>query len=205
MIKTKVRRQYFIYKIRTYMIKKLILHFYTITKHRWIVFKLSCRAGIPWRGLVHDLSKYSPTEFWEGVKYYQGNRSPIHACIKEKGYSEAKLHHIGRNKHHAAYWYDPLVRNSKPIIPYKYTVEMVCDKIAASKTYIPKDKWTKASPLEHWEQKEIRKILNPKIDSMLTEVFELIAQKGVNKVVKRSVFKKLYKKHVYETVKADEE
>lgn len=52
-------------------------HFAKITKHKWLVFKLSIKAGIPWRGLVHDLSKYSWTEFSEGVKYYQGNRSPI--------------------------------------------------------------------------------------------------------------------------------
>ena len=71
-------------------LKNIILHFNTITKHRWVVFKLSLKAGIPWRGLVHDLSKYSPTEFWEGVKYYQGYRSPILACVEEKGYSEAQ-------------------------------------------------------------------------------------------------------------------
>ena len=39
-------------------------HFNLVTRHRWVVFKLCCKAGIPWRGLVHDLSKFSPTEFW---------------------------------------------------------------------------------------------------------------------------------------------
>ena len=38
-------------------------HLKTITKHKWVVFKLSIKAGIPIRGLLHDLSKYSPTEF----------------------------------------------------------------------------------------------------------------------------------------------
>ena len=37
-------------------------HFNLVTRHRWVVFKLCCKAGIPWRGLVHDLSKFSPTE-----------------------------------------------------------------------------------------------------------------------------------------------
>ena len=59
------------------MIKNLILHLHTINKHRWLVFKLCCKAGITFRGLVHDLSKYSPTEFWESVKYFQGSYSPI--------------------------------------------------------------------------------------------------------------------------------
>ena len=36
-----------------------------------------CRyAGIFIQGLKHDLSKYTPSEFIPGVKYYQGNRSP---------------------------------------------------------------------------------------------------------------------------------
>ena len=58
-------------------IKNVVEHFCTITKHRWVVFKLCTKVGEPWRGLVHDLSKYSPTEFWEGVKYFNGHHSPI--------------------------------------------------------------------------------------------------------------------------------
>lgn len=48
----------------------IIGHTKTVLKHKWVVFKLCCKAGIPWRGLVHDLSKFSPTEFWESAKYY---------------------------------------------------------------------------------------------------------------------------------------
>ena len=33
-------------------------HLHTINKHRFLVFKLSIKAGIPLQGLVHDLSKY---------------------------------------------------------------------------------------------------------------------------------------------------
>ena len=51
-------------------LKNIIGHFMVVTKHRWVVFKLCCKVGQPWRGLVHDLSKYSPTEFWEGVCIY---------------------------------------------------------------------------------------------------------------------------------------
>ena len=62
-------------------IKNFIGHLKTITYHKIVVFKLCVKAGILYRGLVHDLSKYSPTEFWEGVKYYQeGKRSPISYC-----------------------------------------------------------------------------------------------------------------------------
>ena len=51
-------------------------HFYTITHHRNLVRKHCFKIGIYWQGLTHDLSKYSPEEFWTGAAYYQGNRSP---------------------------------------------------------------------------------------------------------------------------------
>lgn len=107
-------------------------HLNTVNKHRFLVFKLSIKAGIPLRGFLHDLSKYSPQEFFEGVKYFNDNVSPIKICKKEKGYSKAWLHHKGRNKHHFEYWYDFNTPDKTPIIPYKYTVELICDNIAAS-------------------------------------------------------------------------
>ena len=70
------------------MIKNLILHFNLVNKHRFKVFKLCVKAGIPFRGLVHDLSKYSPVEFFESAKYYNGKFSPISTCKKENGYSK---------------------------------------------------------------------------------------------------------------------
>ena len=47
-------------------------HFRTITKHRHQVIKHCFHAGILWQGLRHDLSKYTPTEFIPGAKYYEG-------------------------------------------------------------------------------------------------------------------------------------
>ena len=59
------------------IVSKAVKHLGLVNRHRWMVFKLCAKAGIPYRGLVHDLSKYSITEFWESVKYYNGSRSPI--------------------------------------------------------------------------------------------------------------------------------
>lgn len=180
------------------MIKYCILHLRTVTIHRWRVFKLCCRVGLPWRGLVHDLSKYSPTEFWEGVKYYQGNRSPILACKEDKGYSKAWLHHIGRNKHHPAYWYDAFAPVPKPIIPYKYVAEMICDIIAASMTYNSKD-WTEECVINCWNiKKEKTSLLNPKLKDVLREVFEMVAVYGIKFLSKKNI-QAIYDKHVNET------
>ena len=71
-----------------------------------MVLKHCIKAGIFWRGLLHDLSKYSPSEFLAGVKYFQGNRSPNEMERELFGYSSAWLHHKGRNRHHFEYWND---------------------------------------------------------------------------------------------------
>ena len=67
-----------------------IKHFRTITRHRHKVIAHCAKAGILWQGLRHDLSKYSPTEFIPGAKYYQGNRSPNEKERELYGYSKAE-------------------------------------------------------------------------------------------------------------------
>ena len=47
-------------------------HFKTITSHKFLVMKYCFKVGLYKQGLMHDLSKYSPTEFMVGAKYYQG-------------------------------------------------------------------------------------------------------------------------------------
>ena len=51
-------------------------HFCTITKHRHAVIRHCFKAGIGWQGLGHDLSKYSPVEFWNSSRFYQGDPAP---------------------------------------------------------------------------------------------------------------------------------
>lgn len=111
------------------------------------------KVGLIKQGLLHDLSKYSPSEFWAGAKYYQGNRSPQAREREVLGYSAAWLHHKGRNKHHFEYWMD-FVNGKRTFVkmPAIYFAEMVCDRVAACKIYL-KDKYTDASPLEYFENK----------------------------------------------------
>lgn len=79
-------------------------HLHTINTHKLEVMKNCFRVGLYKQGLLHDLSKYSFSEFIPGVKYYQdGNRSPNNAQREAEGCSTAWLHHKGRNKHHYEY------------------------------------------------------------------------------------------------------
>ena len=113
-------------------------HFQTITRHRHMVMRHCIKAGIPIQGLLHDLSKYTPTEFIPGALYYQGTRSPNEEERERIGYSSAWLHHKGRNRHHFEYWIDinPESKVYEPVqMPTRYLIEMFCDRVAASKIY----------------------------------------------------------------------
>ena len=174
--------------------KNAIKHFKLITHHKWIVFKLCCKIGEPWRGFMHDLSKYSRTEFKEGIKYYVGTHSPITEAKKDKGYSEAWLHHKGRNRHHSEYWVDDRAPDPTPIIPYKYAVEMICDKLAAGIVYEGKN-WTKEFELEYWKRERERIRINKKTKGFITEVLEQVAENGIDSTLTKKNIAELYKKH----------
>lgn len=150
-------------------LKNALKHFKLITYHKWLVFKLCCKIGEPWRGFLHDLSKYSPTEFLEGAKYYVGTHSPITEAKKDKGYSNAWLHHKGRNRHHAEYWVDDNAPDKIPIIPYPFAAEMICDKIAAGMAYEGKN-FTKEYELEYWRKEQNKVKMNEKMKEFVTEV-----------------------------------
>ena len=171
-------------KVKRMNLKNAVKHFKLITKHKWVVFKLCCMAGIPWRGLMHDLSKYFPTEFLESIKYYQGTHSPIVEAKKDKGYSEAWLHHKGRNKHHSEYWIDLDAPEKAPIMPYKYVAEMLCDKLAAGIVYEGK-KWTKEYELQYWNKEKEKILINEKVKNLVTDFLEQVSQEGIKKVLNK--------------------
>lgn len=154
-------------------------HFGTVCKHKWIVFRLMSKCGLPWEGLVHDLSKFSPAEFLPSARYFQGDKSPIEAEKARKGYSAAWLHHKGHNPHHWEYWVD-FGKDGKPIpskIPYKYVIEMVCDYVAAGMTY-NKDEWTISEPLRYFDKVRAGRHFHPKTHDLLRAYLSEISKRG---------------------------
>lgn len=90
-------------------LKNILIHKYYVLKECWIM-------GLYWQGIVHDLSKFSWTEFKESVIYYSDGRSPIINAKDDVGISYAWQHHKGRNPHHAEYWTDNYATGLNP--PY---------------------------------------------------------------------------------------
>lgn len=155
-------------------------HLHTVNCHRFKVFLCCARAGIPFHGIRHDLSKYSPTEFIPGVKYYQGVRSPNEKERELFGYSAAWLHHKGRNRHHFEFWndYDPITKKLVPVrMPKKWFIEMFCDRVAASKTY-KKEQYTDRSPLEYYQCARHERLIHPDTKRDLEFLLEMLAEKG---------------------------
>ena len=155
-------------------------HFKTITKHRWLVMLGCFRVGLYRQGLTHDLSKYSPTEFWTGARYYQGNRSPNAAEREDKGYSEAWMHHKGRNRHHWEYWTDYSMAQMRYVpvpMPRRYMAEMICDRIAASKIYNG-ERYTDACPLAYLQRGKMHDHMHPDTQALLTRFLTQLRDEG---------------------------
>ena len=155
-------------------------HLHTVNRHRRLVRHYCFKLGLVWQGLTHDLSKYSPTEFWRGVKYYQGWRSPNDQERLENGVSLAWLHHKGRNRHHFEYWTDlsPETRTYEPVdMPVKYLCEMVADRIAACKTY-QGAAYTDASPLQYLDRANESRLVHPQTMKRLRFLLVMLAEHG---------------------------
>ena len=158
------------------IVKKFFGHLKTTIIHKFWVFYYCCRLGIPFRGIVHDMSKFSPTEFFESVKYYSGTDSPINKCKEINGVSYAWLHHRGRNKHHLEYWIDDFDKGMVfKIIPYKYSVEMLCDFLGAGRAY-NKDKFTYQKEYDWWINSGRSHYMNPKNGFFINTCLKYMAE-----------------------------
>lgn len=182
--------------------QKLFKHLKLVHQHRKYVRKICFKMGIFWRGIVHDLSKYSIQEL-KIAKYYNGKKSPHQQCRDEIGYSPSWIHHKHKNKHHYQYWQDDDEDNKIiPIkMPYKYCIEMFCDMVGAGMAY-SKDKWNTGSPIEYWEEHCIGKaIIHEETISLMNTLFSILKQ--YNTIDEFYVWYKKHKKEIkkrYETV-----
>lgn len=164
-------------------------HLRTVGRHRRLVRYYCLRLGLVWQGLTHDLSKYSPTEFWRSARYYQGYRSPNDQERKENGVSLSWLHHKGRNRHHFEYWIDYCLRPDGSVymggckMPKRYVAEMFCDRIAACRVY-QGDEYTDASPYDYYQRsKDLRRtdasrFMHPETAALLDRWLLLLKEQG---------------------------
>lgn len=183
------------------MLSKIFGHLRNIIVHKYWVYHFGRKLGVSrWRLLKHDMSKFSPVEFWESIKFYQGTSSPIPPCKKANGYSKAWQHHKGRNTHHYEYWTDNYDSGTTLIpMPFECLCEMLADWCAAGRTYQGKD-WNFKSQCDWWEHK---KTTNPSIHPLTIERIDLFFDKHVRNpfewwVDNRNGVKLFYKRDIYD-------
>lgn len=140
-----------------FTLKNLWKHICTVCEHKKNVARYCFKFGIYWRGIVHDMHKFSWTELSESVKYYTKGFSPIPIAKKEKGFSMAWMHHKNHplGKHHYEYWQDNFdTGRTSLVMPFVYNLEALCDYLGACKTYgnIKDDMSVYVSELEFWRE-----------------------------------------------------
>jgi hypothetical protein len=123
-----------------------------ITRHRWFVFIACCKLGIPWLGLIHDLSKYRPSEWLPYANYFYGNNSAKNQAanknkrpeiVDDAAFDYAWLLHQKRNKHHWQFWMLPKDDGSNRFLPMpeKYVKEMIADWTGAGMAIVGRKDW----------------------------------------------------------------
>lgn len=162
-------------------------HLGTVNKHRKLVRKHCFDMGLYYQGLTHDLTKYSPTEFKVGIKYYTGVKSPNAVEKRTIGYSSAWLHHKGRNKHHLEYWIDYDLSKGSGMcgikMPLKYVAEMMADRMAACQTYHGAA-FTYADPYEYYMQnKREQSMIHPETEKLLISWLTMLKDEGEEKTM----------------------
>jgi hypothetical protein len=108
--------------------KKRPSYLWSLIRHKFFIIVAGIRVGkIPfWRLLIHDLSKFHPTEFLPYRKKFEfGN------CSADE-FDRAWLHHIHHNPHHWQHW---LIENDAIEMPEVFVREMIADWLAAGRAY----------------------------------------------------------------------
>lgn len=115
---------------------KYLRYLWSVCKHKWYVFLECCKLGIPWLGIIHDWSKFLPSEFFPYARYFYGQKT----SWTMYNMNEAWLHHQHRNKHHWQRWVLRLDHPEKRELtlypmPDKYLKEMLADWHGAGRAY----------------------------------------------------------------------
>lgn len=107
------------------MVKACWRNLLYILDHKLNVFIECWKEGLFIQGITHDLSKFSPKEFFPYAKKFFSDGEL--STDDEMKWKYAWLHHQHKNKHHWEYWVvNPNTKQALPM-PRKYLVEMVCD------------------------------------------------------------------------------
>lgn len=132
-----------------------------VIRHKWYVLLECFSSGLLWRGLLHDWSKFLPSEFFPYAEYFYGRKRNCYICnhivgsqcdvncsgigqgeqatncedYSSDAFDFAWLLHQKRNRHHWQWWLLPEDNGGLKVLEMteKYRCEMFCDWLGAGK------------------------------------------------------------------------
>ena len=136
-------------------------YFKYVIKHKWFVFLKCCEYGIIWRGIVHDMSKFSPIEWFAYVDCFYGTKN-------DNAFNKAWLHHQHCNPHHWQWWILQNDEDGVNVLPMdqEYIKELLADWYGAGRAITGKDntkQWYESNKEKIILHSETRKIIEQEI------------------------------------------
>lgn len=121
------------------MIKALTSYLWYVVRHKWFVLIECFKKHLYWQGIMHDLSKFRPSEFFPYASHFYGRNKRSYFksndTKEDPAFDRAWLLHIHRNPHHWQYWILTQDEDEDKILEMstKYATEMFCDWVGAGK------------------------------------------------------------------------
>ena len=177
---TTTERDYSAYRSLSFG-KRLFGHIGTVLTHKKHVRHGCFKMGLYAQGIMHDMSKFSPTEFIPSVRYYSGTFSPNATDRYLTGISSSWLHHKGRNKHHFEYWIDYIPEGKGHMggcrMPLKYVGEMIADRYAACVAYNG-DKYSCTDPWNYYSKSASHLMIDTDTRAVLEAALKCMRDEG---------------------------
>ena len=103
--------------------------------HKWWVMVECFKVGLFWRGIVHDMSKFLPSEFIPYARFFHGKKVRSKTGYYKPtdtgdlAFDMAWFRHQKRNDHHWQWWVLPEDERGVKLLPMseEARLEMLCD------------------------------------------------------------------------------
>lgn len=144
-----------------------------VIRHKWFVFLAGLKTDAPlWRLVIHDWSKFLPSEWFPYVEMFHGLGQTIDRVYEREKYAPIKnafdrawLHHQHANPHHWQHWVLREDSGATKLLqmPEHFIREMVADWMGAGRAIT--GRWETAE----WYAKNREKILMTEPTRVLVE------------------------------------
>jgi hypothetical protein len=142
-----------------------------VLRHKWFVLVAGIALGVPlWRLLVHDLSKFRPSEWFPYARCFY-NPDGTGRYDQSFAFAVAWNAHQKRNPHHWQYWILTWDNGGSDLLPMPDAClrELLADWMGASRAI-----HGKSSPREWYAQNRDRIKLSPSTRKDLEKMMEAI-------------------------------